>query len=134
MELWQQRAQQLHLKVARATVEVPTHQYSTMALFDTLSCVSCTHWSKSQDMQAVSEKPQPENKERAGTDWIRVPDGHTWLPCAQMKSISSRICTVLTDACASVGKSTPPAYHSSSAFHICSSEGWHGSEMQSCYA
>ena len=45
MELWQQCAQQLHLKVARAAVEVPAHHHSTMALCDTLSCVSCIHWS-----------------------------------------------------------------------------------------
>ncbi len=48
MELWQQCAQHLHLKVARAAVEVPAHHHSTMALCDTLSSVSCTYWSKAK--------------------------------------------------------------------------------------
>ena len=48
MELWQQFAQQLHLKVARAAVEVPAHHHSTMALCNALGSMSCTLWSKAK--------------------------------------------------------------------------------------
>ena len=110
MELWQQCAQDILLIVARAAIEVPAHHYSTMALRKTPTFLSCPLCCKAKTC-GLSQRGHCTG---LGDSRRRLDQGsyvQTWLLCVQMKSASSRICTVLTGAFASVGSSTPPAHH-----------------------